>query len=156
MDFNHISKKLTETEASKLAKLYHIYHKQYWCYKKMFKSFKKFDLTLKISAVICTTVGAVVGAVTLNPIILGVVSGSGVVLSTITTQKNFSKKTEACRNAFISYRKILNKIKLFLRSGDVDEFFERELASIDDHIADMCPPISESNKKLYAKQFGSK
>ena len=155
MDFNHISKKLTEGQVTALRILYHTYHKQFWCYKKMFKKYRNLDLALKLSSVILTTTGAVIGSVTSNPILLGVVSSSGVLLQTITTQKNFSKKTEACRYAYQSYKKILNKIKLFLRSGDLDEFFERELALVDDHVVDICPPISESYVKLHAKRFTS-
>ena len=72
MDFNHISRKLTQEQVNELTKLYHTYHKQYWCYKKMFKKFKRMDLALKLSSVVFTTTGAVVGSVTLNPIFLGV------------------------------------------------------------------------------------
>ena len=78
MDFNHISKKLTEGQVNKLTKLFQTYHRQYWCYKQMFKHLKRLDLALKLSAVILTTTGAVVGAVTLNPIILACVTGAGV------------------------------------------------------------------------------
>ena len=69
------------------------------------------------------------------------------------TQKNFSKKTEACRNAYQSYKKLLNKLKLCLRTGDVDVFLERELSQIDDQVIGLCPPISYSSKKLYAKMY---
>ena len=155
MDFNHISRKLTQEQVSELTKLYHTYHKQYWCYKKMFKKFKRMDLALKLSSVVFTTTGAVVGSVTLNPIFLACISGTGVLLQTITAQKNFSKKTESCRYAYQSYQKLLNKLKLFLRSGDIDEFFGRELAMVDDQVAGICPPISESYEKLHAKRFVS-
>ena len=151
MDFNHISRKLTKEQVNELTNLYHTYHKQYWCYKKMFKKFKRMDLALKLSSVVFTTTGAVVGSITLNPIFLACVSGTGVLLQTITMQKNFSKKTESCRYAYQSYQKLFNKLKLFLRSGDIDEFFERELAMVDDQVADICSPISESYEKLHAK-----
>ena len=156
MDFNHISKKLTEAEVSKLTDFYYSYHKQFWCYKKMFKKHKNIDLAMKLSSVILTSTGAIVGSITLNPIILGCVSGVGVFLQTIMTQKNFSKKTESCRFAYQSYQKLLNKLKLSLRSGDIDEFLERELATVDDQVADLCPPISESYRKLYVKLYSSK
>ena len=51
MDFNHISRKLTQEQVNELTNLYHTYHKQYWCYKKMFKKFKRMGLSSK--AVIC-------------------------------------------------------------------------------------------------------
>ena len=156
MNFNHISKKLTEDEVSALTNLYHTYHKKYWCFKKMFKKYQAFDLSLKLSSVILTTTGTIIGAITLNPIFLSVVTGSGVFLQTIGTQKNFSKKVEACRYAFQSYQKLLNKLKLCLRSGKIDEYLEKELATLDDQIAEMCPPISDSYQKSYCKVYSSK
>lgn len=154
MDFNHISKTLTEEKATALKKLYRFYHQQYWCYKKMFKKFKRLDLTLKLSSVVLTTSGVVVGAITLNPIILACISGVGVSLQTITNHISLTKKIEACRYAFQSYLKLINKLKLSLRSGEIDEFLERELAMIDDQVADSSPPLSDKIVKLYSKQFG--
>ena len=58
----------------------------------MYKKYKKYDLALKLPSVIFTTTGAVVGSVTLNPIFLARVTGSGDLLQTIITQKNFTKK----------------------------------------------------------------
>ena len=149
MNFNHINKNLTERQISELKNLYQNYHKQYWCYKKMHKKYKKYDLALKLSSVVLTTTGAVVGSVTLNPIFLASVTGSGIFLQTLITQKNFTKKAEACRYGFQSYQKLLNRLKYILRSGDFDEFLERELAMIDDQVADLCPPISDHFQKLY-------
>jgi len=63
----------------------------YWCNKKMFKKHKRLDLALKISSVVLTTTGAVVGTITLNLIILASLNGARVLLQTITTHKNFSK-----------------------------------------------------------------
>ena len=153
MNFNHISKKLNAEQVVELKTLYCNYHKLFWCYKKMFKNYKKFDLCLKLTSVALTTTGAVVGSLTLNPIIMACVSGAGVFLQTITNQKNFSKRIEACRYAFQSYQKVMNRLKYFLRSGDFDEVFERELAITDDQIADSCPPISDRYLKLYSKRF---
>ena len=84
-----------------------------------------------------------VNSVTLNLIFLASVTSSGVLLQTIITQKNFTKKAEACRYGFQSYQKLLNRLKYILRSGDFDDFLERELAMIDDQVADACPPISD-------------
>ena len=156
MEFNHINKKLTQEQVSELKSLYYAYHRHFWCYKKMFKKFKQSDLALKLTAVTLTTVGTIVGTITLNPIILASLTGTGVFLQTVITQKNFSKKTEACRHAYQCYKKLLNKLKLSLRTGEVDNFLERELSIIDDQVIDSCPPISENYKKLHAKQFSSK
>jgi len=58
----------------------------------MFKRHRRLDLALKLSSVILTTTRAVVGTITLNLMILAGVGGTGVLLQTITTHKNFSKK----------------------------------------------------------------
>ena len=127
MNFNHINKNLTERQISELKNLYQTYHKLYWCYKQMHKKYKRYDLTLKLSSVVLTTTGAVVFSVTLNPIFLASVAGSGVLLQTIITQKNFTKKAEVCRYGFQSYQKLLNRFKYILRSGNFDNFLERDL-----------------------------
>jgi len=44
-------------------------------------------------------------------------------------------------------------LKLCLRSGEVDEFLERELAIVDDQVVDNGPPISEELKKQHTKLF---
>ena len=149
MNFNHINKNLTERQISELKNLYQTYHKLYWCYKKMYKKYKRCDLALKPSSVILTTIGAVVGSLTLNPIFLASVAGSGVLLQTIITKKNFTKKAEACRYGFQSYQKLLSKLKYLFRSGNFNDFLERELAMIDDQVADACPPISDHFQKIY-------
>ena len=132
MNFNHINTNLTEKQLSELKNLYQTYHKQYWCYNKIYKKYKRYDLAIKLSSVVLTTTGAVVGSVTLNLTFLESVTGSGVLLQTIITQKNFTKNAEACRYGFQSYQKLLNRLKSILRSADFIDFLEIELAMIDD------------------------
>ena len=152
MNFNRINKNLNERQIYELKNLYQTYHKQYWCYKHMHKKYKRYNLVLKLSSVVLTTTEAVVGSVTLNPIFLASVASSGVHLQTIITQKNFTKKAEACRYGFQSYQKLLNRLKYIFRSGHFDDFLERELAMIDDQVSDACPPISDHFQKLlYSK-----
>ena len=89
-------------------------------------------------------------SVPLNLIFLANVTGSGVLLQTIITQKIFTKKAEACRYGFQSYQKLLNRLKYILRSDNFDDFLEKELAIIDDQVADACLPISDQFQKLYS------
>ena len=46
----------------------------------MYKKYKRYELALKLPSVVLTTTRAVVGSVTLNPIFLASVAGSGVLL----------------------------------------------------------------------------
>jgi len=115
MNFNHISKRLTEGQVSALTSLYFTYHKQYWCYKKMFKRHKRLDLALKLSSVILTTTGAMVGTVTLNPMILACVSRTGDLLQTITTHINVSNKKQGLQICFSILSKITQHFEIMFK-----------------------------------------
>ena len=52
--------------------------------------------------------GTIVGSVTLNPIILDSISGSGVLLGVYNKIKNFDRKVEMSKFACTSYDKTLN------------------------------------------------
>jgi len=79
MNFNRINKRLTEGQVLALTRLSYTYYKQYWC-QKLFQRHRRFYLAIKLSSVILTTTVAVVGTITLNPMILAGVSGTGVLL----------------------------------------------------------------------------
>ena len=49
--------------------------------------------------------GTVAGGVTMNPIILGIIPGYGLILITYCETKDFKKKIELCRLVFTSYEK---------------------------------------------------
>jgi len=120
-NFNHIDKDLTEAEISELKALYKYYHKKYWLFKMTYKYFKKMDLACKIGSVGLIATGTIVGAATLNPIVLGKISGAGLILSTFTEARNYKRKIEMCKFAYTSYEKILTDIRPFLRELDFDD-----------------------------------
>lgn len=80
-EFNHIDKNLSESEISTIKDFYKHYHRKYWCFKKSYKHFKCLDETISISGLCLKIIGTITGGITLNPIILGVVNGAGVILS---------------------------------------------------------------------------
>ena len=100
-DWNHISDELTEDQISELKALYKFYHKKYWLFKMTFKYFKKAELVCNIGSVVLVVSGTVAGSVTLNPIVLGTISGAGVLLKTFSETKNYKRKIEMCKFAFI-------------------------------------------------------
>ena len=55
------------------------------------------DLSCKIGSTGLVAIGTITGAITLNPIVLGVISGSGLILSTFTETKNYKRKIELCK-----------------------------------------------------------
>ena len=79
-NWNHVSENLTEDQISELKALYKFYHKQYWLHKESFKSFKKKNIACNIGSVVLIVTGTVAGGVTLNPAVLGSISGAGLPL----------------------------------------------------------------------------
>lgn len=119
-----------------------------------FKYFKKADLICKILAASLIVSGTVVGGVTLNPIILGSVSGAGRLLKTYSEAKNFKRKAKLCRFAFTSYEKILVDVRSNIRglAYDNKKFLDR-VQTVDDIIIDLCPNIPIKYEETYKKLF---
>lgn len=69
------------------------------------------DLTLKLSSGFLVATGTIAGAVTLNPIVLGVISGAGMLAGVFSETKNFKRKIELTKFPYTSYEKILVDIK---------------------------------------------
>ena len=139
MNFNHINKSLSEEQVTELKKLFETYHQKMIDYKKQFKRNKALNLGLNMTSVVLVSTGTVVSAITMNPIILATISGLGVVIQTVMTKKKLSKKVETCRFAYTAYQKVLNELKLILRSGHFnEELLLQELNWIDDQVVDLC------------------
>ena len=64
------------------------------------------NLALNLVAATLVTTGTIVGGVTMNPIVLGVISGLGVILKTAMEMTNLQKKIENSKVAFTSYAKV--------------------------------------------------
>ena len=119
-----------------------------------FKYYKKLDLALTISSVICVSTGSIVGSITLNPIIIGSLTSIGVLIKTISEYKNFKRKIEMYKFACTSYEKILIDIRSYLRGLEFNEQqFLDYVKTIDDIIIDMCPLVVDKYKKKYDKKF---
>lgn len=77
-EFNHIDKNLSEENVKTLEDFYKHYQKRFWCFKKSYKRFKLLDdESITITVFCLMIIGTIVGGITLNPIILGFVNGSG-------------------------------------------------------------------------------
>ena len=151
-NWNHISENLTENQISELKALYRFYHKKYWLFKMTFKYFKKAELACNIGSVVLIVTGTVAGGVTLNPIPLGIISGSGVLLKTYSEVKNYKRKIEMCKFAYTSYEKVLTDIRSFMRGLEYDEKeFLNYVKFLDEIIIEMCP-LTKFEKK-YNKVF---
>ena len=146
--FNHISDSLSYEEVNKLQALYRSYHRLQMCYKWKYKKLRRLKLFLELSSIGLTTTGAIIGGVTLNPIILGSLTGSGIMIQTYLTKSDLNKRVDRCKFAFTSYEKVLVQLKSFLRGLPYDECnFLTDLKVLDDIIIDQCP----SADKYYDK-----
>ena len=151
-EFNHIDNSLSESDIKTLKDFYKHYHKKYWCYKKSFKRFKLLDEILSLTGVGLVIIGTIAGGITLNPIVMGVINGSGVLVTSISKLKNYKKKTEMSQIAFTTYQKVLVELRSALR-GDAfnkQEFIDR-MKLIDDMIIDQTPLADRFSKKYERK-----
>lgn len=77
-EFNHTDSSLAESDIEILKDFYRHYHKKYWCFKKAYKRYKRLVDVLTIFGAGLIVIGTIIGGVTLNPIILGIINGAGV------------------------------------------------------------------------------
>ena len=152
-NWNHVSENLTDDQISELKALNKFYHKKYWLFKMTFKYFKKAELACNIGSVLLVVTGTVVGGVTLNPVVLGTISGSGVLLKTYSETKNYKRKIEMSKFAYTSYEKVLTDLRSFMRGLNYNhkEFLDY-VKVLDDIIIDMCP-LTDKFEKKYNKVF---
>ena len=153
-EFNHIDKSLSEEQIETITDLYKHYHKKHWCYKKSYKSYKFLDNFFTISSLSLITVGTISGGLTLNPIILGVINGVGVIVGGVAKKKDFKKKIETTKMAYTTYKKVLVELRSALRGDEwnKEEFIDR-IKILDEIIIDHCPSSADNFVEKYKKKF---
>ena len=97
--------------------------------------------------------GTTAGGITLNPIILGIINGAGVIVASIAKMKNYKKNIEMSQIAFTTYEKVLVELRSALRgdSFNKQEFIDR-MKLIDEMIIDQTP-LADRFIKKYNKKF---
>ena len=152
-EFNHIDKSLSESDVKTLKDFYSHYHKKYWCFKRSYKSYKFLDDVFSISGICLVTIGTIAGGITLNPVVLGVVNGAGVIVTGIGKKKNYKRKIEMSRIAFTTYEKILVELRAALRGDEWDkEEFVNRMKLIDEMMIEQTP-IAGRFASRYNKKF---
>ena len=152
-EFNHIDKSLSESNVKTLKDFYSRYHKKYWCFKRSYRSYKFLDDIFTISGICLVTIGTIAGGITLNPVVLGVVNGAGVIVTGIGKKKNYKRKIEMSRIAFTTYEKILVELRAGLRGDEWDkEEFVNRMKLIDEMIIEQTP-IAGRFASRYNKKF---
>ena len=118
--------------------------------KKPIHTTKKVNLASHIVSAGLVIIGSVAGGITANPIIIGTVTGAGVLLKTFCETKNYKRKIEMSKYAYTTYQKILAALKTSLRGGPFNkQDFLKEVNILDDTIIDFCPLVTK-----FEKQYG--
>ena len=139
-DFNHIDPSLSKSDIKTLKDFYSYYHKKYWCFKNTYKSYKFLDNFFTISSICLVAIGTITGGVTLNPIILGVVNGAGVIMTGIGKKQNYKRKIEMTKIAYTTYEKVLIELRAALRGDEWNkQEFVDKMKLIDEMIIDQTP-----------------
>ena len=139
-EFNHIDNLLSEDEIKTIKEFYEYYHKKFWCFKKTYKHFKILDESINITGILLMIIGTISGGLTMNPIILGVVTGVGIVLTNVGKTKNYKKKIEMTKIAFTTYEKVLVELRSALRGDEFDkDLFIDKMKVVDEMIIDQTP-----------------
>ena len=97
--------------------------------------------------------GTISGGITLNPVVLGVVNGAGVIVAGVGKKNNYKRKIEMSRIAFTTYEKVLVELRAALRGDEWNkqEFVDR-MKLIDELIIDQTP-IADRFKSRYIKKI---
>ena len=88
-EFNHIDNLLSGDEIKTIKEFYEYYHKKFWCCKKTYKHFKVLVESINISGNLLMITGTISGGLTMNPVILGVINGAGILLTNFGKMKNY-------------------------------------------------------------------
>ena len=137
-DFNHIDPHIQEEELKEIKNLFRFYHKRFWCLKRAHSRFKKMNLLMNCTSSGLVAIGAIAGGVTMNPIVLGVISGVGLIVKTASEMKNLKSKIEMSKFAFTTYEKTLSDLRFALRGGNFDRTeFLSSMEAIDGIVIDL-------------------
>ena len=150
--FNHIDPAINEEKLKELKESYKYYHKLWWCYKKAARQFKQAYFAINLASVGLITSGTIAGAITLNPIIIGVITGLGLFVKTTSEIKKYANKIELFKLGLTTYEKILVDLRSFFRGEEYSyEEFIRKMNFVDCGIVDLCT-IPEKIERKYEKK----
>ena len=151
-DFNHIDPQIQEEELEEIKNLFRFYHKRFWCLKQAHSRFKKMNLLMNCTSSGLVAIGAIAGGVTMNPIVLGVISGVGLIVKTASEMKNLKSKIEMSKFAFTTYEKTLSDLRFALRGGNFDRTeFLSSMEAIDGIVIDLGLDLEKFENKWKEK-----
>ena len=136
--------------------LYKYYHTKAWCNKSAFKFYKRLNLAISLISVSCVATETIVGGTALNPIILGSISGAGLLPKAFSEIKDYKRKIEMCKFAYTTYKKVLVDLRAFLRGGEFNHIqFINEMRLMDETIIYLCF-LTDKFEKQYNRKIHSR
>ena len=153
-EFNHIDKSVCQNQTLKLSKTFVVTTtKNTGVLRGLIGVINFLMMFCTISGICLVTIGTIAGGITLNPVVLGVVNGAGVVVAGIGKKKNYKRKIEMLRIAFTTYEKVLVELRSALLGDGFNkqEFIDR-MKLIDEMIIDQTP-IADRFASRYNKKF---
>ena len=119
--FNHIDTSIDEATLKVIKEFFRFYHRRWWCYRKTYRKRKRINLLCKLGSSSLIAAGTISGGITMNPVVLGVIAGAGLLLKTYTEIKSFERKIEMCKYAYTTYEKVLSDLRSCLRGKPFDK-----------------------------------
>ena len=98
-------------------------------------------------------IGTISGGITLNPVVLGVVNGAGVIVAGVGKKNNYKRKIEMSRIAFTTYEKVLVELRAALRGDEWNKKDFVDLMKLIDEIIIDQSPIADRFVSRYNKKF---
>ena len=152
--FNHIDTSIDDATLSMIKKFFRFYHRRWWTYRKTYRYHKRTSLSCKLVSSFVIAAGTIAGGITMNPIILGIIAGAGLLCKAFTDYKHFERKIEMCKYAYTTYEKVLSDLRSCLRGKPFDhENFITDIKLIDQSVTDLCPSIESHVEKQYEVRF---
>ena len=154
LKFNHIDSNINETDKELLMNLYNIYFKKHYCYSLMFKKWKNIHIALQMSSVLLISLGGIIGAITINPIIISSLAAFGVLIQAYIAKNEFKKQVIMLKIAVDTLHAILDEINSYLRGLEFNkDILLSDIKVKDDMISNLCPILNPKYIKIYDKKY---
>ena len=137
-----------------LDSLYAFYHRQWWCYSRMYRVFKLRQALLNGAALLVVAAGMIAGSICENSIVVTCLAAWGTVLKGWNDFQKFPIKVDRCQFAYTTYAKILTELRTYARGIPFDEdSFLVKMQTFDDTITDFSPAICDRCMQKYNCRF---
>ena len=93
--------------------------------------------------------GVITGDITLNPVVLSVLTTAGILLKSYHEFKSIKGKTDLLKFSVTSHKKVLTKLRESMRGGEWNyKEFIHDMKILDQEILDLSPPSSKFEKHI--------